>query len=85
MESTLRRGIPARVNGRAGVAIPLSEACAEAGVGLEVGRLAIRRMSIFALPDEMGIWLVSPASVAVLVDLGRRQRLPGTIPMEVTA
>jgi hypothetical protein len=29
------------------------------------------------------VLLVSPASVAVLVDLGRRQRLPGTIPMEV--
>jgi hypothetical protein len=65
------------------VAIPLEQACRDAGVEMDVGRLAIRRMSIFALPDQSGIWLVSPAAIAVLIDLGRRQRLPGATPMEV--
>jgi hypothetical protein len=75
MESTLRRGIPARVSSRSGVAIPLEQACRDAGVEMDVGRLAIRRMSIFALPDQSGIWLVSPAAIEVLVALGARQEV----------
>jgi len=86
MESTVKvLGSPARVNGRAGVAIPLADACASAGVEMDVGRQAIRRMSIFALPDVNGIWLVSPSAIEVLVALGRRQRLPGVVQVEVIA
>jgi hypothetical protein len=77
-ETLVRRGGVPRCS-RAGNAIPLSEACASAGVEMDVGRLAIRRMSIFALTDASGIWLVSPASIEILVELGRRQGVPGTI------
>jgi hypothetical protein len=41
-------------------------------------------MWVFAQPGDGG-WLVSPASVAVLVALGRRQRLPGVVQVEVMA
>jgi hypothetical protein len=72
------RGGPPRVSGRTGNAISLQAACEEAGVSLEVGRLAIRRMWVFAQPGDDG-WLVSPASVEVLIELGARQGVPAVI------
>jgi hypothetical protein len=76
MQSTLKvRGeVPRVSSGRTGTAIPLQQACQDAGVELEVGRKAIRTMRVFSLPDASGAWLVSPAAVAVLARMGGRRQ-----------